>query len=328
MGILSILGSLALVFIVLFIIKINIQKSEIDSKKTNKDSLYYIGLVITLCVSINSFLFIIFSVIDRLMPDTATNVYTLYYQSGMLSDVAMMMATIIIVFPLYILFSYLIDKDITYDPSKKDLTLRKSVIYLALIVTSLTVIGVIIATIYSYLMGSLLNTFLLKSLVIFLVSAFLFAYYYYSLDRNYKSSTRVPMILSIFASLVILLTIIFSIYTFGNPNKVRDLNIDNTKVNDLSSLSYSISNFYSQNNNKLPESLDILGKSFKNRDTGVNYEYKIISSISSKYSLCAIFKTDVKYDSDVNYGNDYNLLKWSHPKGYYCFDLDADQKQY
>ena len=176
MEFLSIFGTLILSFVLLLIIKSNIKKSEIDEKKTNKDSLFYIGLVFTLCVSINSFLFIVFSIIDKLMPDPA-NFY--YYQIGMQSEVALMIATTIIVFPLYLLFSYLIDKDIARDTSKRDLTLRKSVIYLALIVTSLTIISVIIATIYAYLIGSLLNTFLLKSLVVFLVSGFLFAYYYY-----------------------------------------------------------------------------------------------------------------------------------------------------
>ena len=319
MEFLSIFGTLILSFVLLLIIKSNIKKSEIDEKKTNKDSLYYIGLVFTLCISINSFLFIVFSIIDRLMPDP--NMYALYYRPGMPSEVAMMIATTIIVFPLYILFSYLIDKDLARDSLKKDLTLIKSVIYLALIVSSLTIISVIIATIYAYLMGSLLNTFLLKSLVIFLVSGFLFAYYYYSLDRNYKSSTRVPMILSIFASLVILLTIVFSIYTFGNPNKVRDLNIDSSKVDDLTSISFSMSNFYSQNN-KLPENLNQLGNNIKDKDTGLDYGYMFMSASSSKYSLCATFKRD------MDYKNDYNLSDWSHPKGDYCFELDAAKKQY
>ena len=318
MEFLSIFGTLILSFVLLLIIKSNIKKSEIDEKKTNKDSLFYIGLVFTLCVSINSFLFIVFSIIDKLMPDPA-NFY--YYQIGMQSEVALMIATTIIVFPLYLLFSYLIDKDIARDTSKRDLTLRKSVIYLALIVTSLTIISVIIATIYAYLMGSLLNTFLLKSLVVFLVSGFLFAYYYYSLDRNYKSSTRVPMILSILASLVILLTIVCSIYIFGSPSKVRDLNIDSAKVNDLTSISFSITNFYSQNN-KLPENLNQLGNNLKDKETGLDYGYIVLSASSSKYFLCATFKTD------VDYKNDYNLSDWSHTKGDYCFELDATKKQY
>ena len=317
----SILGSLVLVFIVLLIIKANIQKSEVDSKKTNLDSLYYIGLVITLCISVSAFLSIIFSIIDKLMPDAITS-YGTYYQPGMPSEIAMMIATLIIVFPLFILFSYLIDKDIKRDPSKKDLTLRKAVIYLALIVSAISVISIIIATIYSFLMGSLLNVFLIKATVAFLISVFLFAYYYYSLDRNYESSTNVPMILSIFALLVILATIIFSINTFGNPSKVRDLSMDNNKVTDLNTISYSISNFYSQNN-KLPENLNIIGfDSLKDRDTGASYEYNIMSASSSQYSLCATFKRD------VNYGNDYNLSKWSHPAGNYCFSLNALQKQY
>jgi hypothetical protein len=102
---------------------------------------------------------------------------------------------------------------------------------------------------------------------------------------------------------------------------VRDLSIDNNKVNDLTTISYSISNFYDQNK-KLPENLDLLGGNLKDRETGVGYEYKIASASSSQYSLCATFKRD------VNYGNDYNLSKWSHPAGNYCFDLDASKKQY
>lgn len=321
MEIFSVLGTLFLAFLILVIIKSNIKKSEIDNKKTNLDSLYYFGLVITLCISVNAFLSIVFSIIDKLMPDTLINNYD-YYQIGMPPEIAIMIATLIIVFPLYTLFSYLIDKDLKKDPSKKDLTLRKSVIYLALIVTSVTVISLIIATIYSYLIGSLLNIFLLKSLVVFLVSLFLFAYYYYSLDRDYKSSSRVPMILSIFASLIILGTVIFSINTFGNPSKVRDLNLDNNKVSDLNTLSYSISNFYDQNK-KLPDNLDMLGNNYlKDRDTGLNYEYKIASASYSKYSLCANFKKPSEY------GNSYYLSRWNHPAGYYCFDLDALQKQY
>lgn len=319
MSFLSTIGSLILAFILLLIIKSNIQKSEVDNRKTNKDSLYYIGLVLTLCVSVNSFLFIIFSIIDKVMPDAINNFY--YYNVGMSSEVAMMIATLVVAFPLYVLFSYLIDKDIKQDPSKKDLTLRKSVIYLALIVTSLTVISIIIATIYSYLMGSLLNIFLLKSLATFLVSALLFAYYYYSLNRDYNSSTKVPQLLTILSILIVVLTIGFSIYIFGNPSKVRDLSIDNIKVTDLTNLSYSISNFYDQNK-KLPDNLDFFGGNLKDRETGVGYEYKIASASSSQYSLCATFKRD------VNYGNDYRLSTWNHPKGYHCFDLDALKKQY
>ena len=89
MEFLSIFGTLILSFVLLLIIKSNIKKSEIDEKKTNKDSLFYIGLVFTLCVSINSFLFIVFSIIDKLMPDPA-NFY--YYQIGMQSEVALMIS--------------------------------------------------------------------------------------------------------------------------------------------------------------------------------------------------------------------------------------------
>lgn len=316
MPFLSILGSLFLSFMLIFIIKKNIKKSEIDDKKTNKDSLYYIGLVFTLCVSVNSFLYIIFSIIDKLIPDINNSSY---YQAGMLSEVAMMIATTIIVFPLYILFSYLIDKDIKKDPAKKDLSIRKSAIYLALIVTTVMVISVIVLILYYFLMGSLLNVFLLKSLVVLLVSIFLFAYYYFSLDRDYKSSTKIPMILSIFALLIVFITIVYSIYIFGTPSKVRDLNTDNLKITDMSSISYRVSNYY-QDNKNLPENLNMLGADYKNKETGLEYEYH--TGTSSKYSLCDTFKTD------TDYGNDYELSKWSHKKGYQCFDLDAIYKQY
>ena len=111
---------------------------------------------------------------------------------------------------------------------------------------------------------------------------------------------------------------IFSIVTFGTPNKVRDLNMDSQKISSLTNLSGSILNFYIQNK-VLPTSVSEVGYGYK--DTlGLNYEYKIISE--KEYSLCESFLTE------VNYGNDYYLSKWNHPKGYYCFQLNAEKQQY
>ncbi len=196
--------------IVLLITKKNIPPKEIDKELTLKDSTYYFGMFLSLSYNVYALLYIVFSAIDKHFYPVMYS-----YTNGLPADLAMMIATLVVFYPLYLFFSYGIAGELKKNLLKKELSLRKATIYITIVVTALTIIGVIITTIYTFLMGGIAMAFILKALVALFVSLLLFSYFYYSLNRDYSVFSPVPNMLVFIATIVVFGLIFWSISTFG-----------------------------------------------------------------------------------------------------------------
>ncbi|MEI6352818.1 MAG: DUF5671 domain-containing protein [Candidatus Nomurabacteria bacterium] len=312
--------------VVLLIVKKNIKsKPELENISTGKDVLFHFGMFIMLTLSISTFLIMLFDTIDRIYPDLFG--YNYYgYDSGMPSEQAMMIATLVIVFPLFLVFAFLISKELKKNPLKIDLPIRKAVIYTLLVSSVVSIIATLICTIYNWLLGSTTNSFLLKAVVIVLMSVILFFYFYYSLKRDYAKETYIPRIISLLSLVLVVSGIIWSVNVFGTPTEIRNQKLDSQKLQDINNIKSNIE--YSVRQNKaLPGSLqdmvNVDRQSLMDKETGEYYVYNpgnLINNTSSSnfsYNICMTFHTS----SDKMGQSDSSYYWRAHKSGYQCFNI-------
>ncbi|MBP6949109.1 MAG: hypothetical protein KBC41_04000 [Candidatus Pacebacteria bacterium] len=317
--------------------------TEIKTKAI--DVLLYIGVGISLVWSVVNFITIIFTAIDRKFVDVL-NAQT--YVDMYNSDVRFAIASLVVIFPVYVGLSWYISKDISKFPYKQDLTIRKVMTYLTLFVTVCTLIGTLVSIIYTYLGGEISVRFGLKALTIFIVSLSLFSYYVYLVRREYTKKTYIPMIFAVVSSSVVLVSIVWSITIIGTPKEMRAKKIDSTRLSDLSRLQQEILNRF-QETGKIPESLSELNNAFRGftalQDpvTKKEYGYKVVQqSMFAKnitqdkkvvttpaiFELCATFDIVRNLDErgQAFTGNTVNVLdvssaKYSPTNYYYEGDM-------
>ena len=230
-----------------------------ETKTKAVDVFVYLGIGITLVMSVTNILQIVFTAIDRKFTDVlgATAYMDIYS-----SDVRMAIASLIVMYPIYLALSWYTAKDITKFLYKRDLTIRKVVIYTMLFVTACTLIGTLITIIYTYLGGDLTERFAWKAVAVAVVAALVGWYYLYSVRRDYTIKTSVPILASIVVTIMVIGSIVWSVSIIGTPAEMRAKRIDSQRLSDLSSLQQQIFSHF-QTVDKLPMTLSELNNAFQ-----------------------------------------------------------------
>lgn len=123
-------------------------------------------------------------------------------------------------------------------------------------------------------------------------------------------------VFALVASIAVALVVVAGLYLGGAPSEQRLFRYDERRVNDLRSLSGSISRRWN-NTGSLPGSLDELvdGQMMRrvplDPETGASYVYEITSD--NVYSLCAVFARPTLNPVPDDF--------WIHHAGYQCFEV-------
>ncbi len=288
-------------------------------------------VIIALYINAINFINLLFQYVNLAFPDALES----YYYSGAAGSIRWAMASLIIVFPVYLFVTRLLNKEYKKYPEKRDLKIRKWLVYLTLFVAAVVIIGDLVALVYNFLGGDLTARFILKVLIVLLVSGVVFIYYLRELRNSWRGSQL--KVLAWVVSLVILAAIVLGFFTAGSPFKARLIRFDERRVSDLQMIQGEIINYWI-NKEKLPANLDEL----KNDITGFRppvdpknrtaYEYGFKSGLM--FELCATFELSsnalVAQKEPINvprpYGPyDYN---WDHSEGRVCFERKIDPELY
>lgn len=332
--------------------------TSMESKTKAIDVFLYLGIFISLVVSVTNIISILFTAIERKFTDVLeTGMYVDVYGS----DMRMAVASLIVIFPIYLLLSMYVSRDIKKFLYKRDLLIRKLFVYTTLFVTVCTLLGSLVTTIYYYLGGELTVRFGLKALTVFVIAGAVFGYYFYALRRDYTKSNVVPNVIAAIASLLVLLSLVWSISIIGTPASMRLNRIDDARLSDVSRLQQEIFNHF-QTTDKLPSTLAELNDAFQGYAvpadpvTGESYTYKVIQQpvvrknlqLNTKelvtpavFELCATFATKRNYDtrgtpvlseklysaSNYYYTGDTTPF-WNHDVGYTCFRREITSDMY
>ncbi len=300
------------------------------NKITPRDFFTHVGTIVTLYVSAISLITLLFQVINILHPDSLD-----YYVDPYSSGIRWAVASLIIIFPLFLLLSWLLERDYNVFPEKRGLGIKRWLTFLTLFVTGAAIATDLIVLITSFLGGEISTRFVLKVVVVLVVAGFVFGYYIWDLRRMSQSS-RTKMF-AIAAAIVVLASIVGGFVVMGSPMTQRKMRFDAEKTADLQNIQWQIVNYWQQKR-ALPNALGDLSDPISgfmtpnDPESGEVYGYRKISNLS--FELCANFNLENK---KTNSGGDmyaYPAIKgseqdnWQHAAGRACFERTIDPELY
>ncbi len=300
-------------------------------KSTPKDVFLHLFNILTFYLSAVGAITLYIQYIAALFPDPLN-----YYFYGISQTVRWATSVLFISVPAYLLTSWFLSKDLAAAPAKRELKLRKWLIYFTLFVSAVTIIIDLMIFVYNFLNGELTIQFGLKILVVLLIAAAVFGYYLWELKRG-AEKTSTPKILAGALGILALGSIVAGFFIVGTPGDQRKLRFDDQRANDLQNLVNEINNFWSIEE-KLPLSLSDLNAKESSRGYSINtidpqtkteYEYRPLEKLD--YELCAEFSlpSDAKVYGEKEilavapYGSPYGQT-WKHKAGRSCFKRTVD----
>ncbi len=153
-----------------------------EQKTSPKDVFLHLLAIIALYASAGSFIALLFQYISIFFPDPLE--FNAYAIASAYGAIRFNIASLVVVFPLYIWTSWFLNKSYLKNPSKRNLRIRKWLIYFTLFAAALIIAGDLVALINNLLSGELTARFLLKAAAVLFVAGSAFGYYFWDLKSN------------------------------------------------------------------------------------------------------------------------------------------------
>ena len=309
-----------------------------SNKTTPRDFFMHLLVFAALYAGVVSFLALLFAYINALFPDN------LGFYSNISTEIIGPSSVLIVIFPVFILLSWLLGKDLSLHPEKREMKFRKWLIYFTLFVASVTIIVDLISLVSSFYHGELTTRFLLKVMAILFVTAGVFWFYFWDLKRTGRATNK-PKAVAWISSVIVLAAIVSGFFIVGTPAEQRARRFDERRVSDLQTIQNQLVNYWIQKE-ELPEELGELAKDKLSGfilpidpETGESYEYTKLTAFS--FELCAVFRTESSNDNGMNYGFHKSELltprmmlipdqfnTWLHGPDSTCFERTIDPELY
>lgn len=326
--------------------KINMPRKKTASKKATKtqvqkstarDVFFYLLMIITLYASVISFIALLWQVINVQFPDPLE-----FYYSGAVDIMRTSIAALVIVWPVFLFISWLINRDLQATKEKQHTWVRRWLLYLTLFIAAITIIIDLVTLTNSFLGGELTARFVLKTLVVLAVAVTVFWFYLWELRRDASKKSPAHLGLGIGLSIVILGSIIGGFFIVGTPAQQRDIRLDQQRVGDLQRIQYEVVTHWDEKG-ELPTALEDLSTGVQgyvppaDPVTGEIYEYMATGDLS--FTLCATFAADSDSYSHsgmmrapvyepYGYPMQDMMNNWDHGMGQHCFEREIDPELY
>jgi len=308
---------------------------ETHTRNLPRDVFLYLLSIIALGMLAVNFGTLLFQFINIYFPDAIVDQYNYFSTSQYYERIRWAVSSLVIVFPVFLWVSRFLTKDIATNPEKRELRIRKWLLYLTLFVAGVVVIGDLIALVYSFLQGELTMRFVLKVLSILAIAGSVF-YYYLNELRETRASFKM------FGRGVVTLVTIGILSGFvvaGSPQAQRFNRFDQQRVSDLQSIQWQIVSYW-QLKSTLPANLDALTDDINgfrapvDPQTGQIYEYRTTAPLT--FELCATFKTkndqmlDGRGPKPFTAEDSYisGASNWAHEAGRHCFTRTIDPDRF
>ncbi|MSU44640.1 hypothetical protein EXS45_00435 [Candidatus Nomurabacteria bacterium] len=307
--------------------KNNMDPNQMKPRSSAKDVLLNLGAFVALYTLVGNLIGLLFTIINTAYPKIASS----YNYYGGSSSISWPVATLVVVFPIFVLLMWFLEKEYRVEPEKHESVIHKGLTYITLFVAGLVVVGDLITVIYYFIDGQELTTgFLLKVLVLLVIFSSLFIYYISDL-RN-KLTVKSRIFWRIFAGVIILGAIVWGFSVLGSPRTQRLYKYDEQKVNDLQNINNQITNFYSIKGT-LPKNIEeMIGRNYyvSQVDPQNKKSYEYLKTNETTYDLCAEFNkaSNDKMSQDYLYLDIYSTTSWSHPTGRHCFVQTINPNSY
>lgn len=305
---------------------------NITIRSTPKDVFLHLFNIVTFYLSVIGFITLYIQYVDAVFPDALD-----YYFTAIANRVRWSTSILFIATPAFLFTAWLFAKDLTKNPEKRELKLRKWLIYFTLFLSAITIIIDLMIFVYNFLNGELTVRFFLKVLIVLLVAVAVFSYYMWELKRQGVSS-RLPRIFTSLILLALVASIVSGFFIVGTPKDQRQRRFDELRVSDLQMLQNEIVQYWSMKY-ALPATLVNLEDSISgfivptDPDNKQPYEYKIIDQLT--FELCATFSQSSQAGNNATKGEryypypvGYTVQNWDHDIGQKCFSRNIDPQLY
>lgn len=301
-------------------------------KLSPKDFFLHIAAMAALYISAISLLSLLFEYINVLFPDQLQS-----YRDPYSGGIRFAIASLIIIYPAYVFLTRILNQELRLDPTKRELGIRKWLIFLTLFVAGITIIIDLIVLVNTFLGGELTTRFVLKVTAVLAVIGGAFWYYLEALKDRWEHDEVLLKKIGWGVSAVVLASIIAGFFIMGSPQSQRELRFDNQRVSDLQSIQWQIVNYWQQKG-VLPGNLSALEDSISgytvptDPQTGEIYSYGKLSGLA--FELCAQFDL-------ASAGSDrvapqpkmveplgFKGANWQHKAGTFCFERTIDPDLY
>ena len=314
--------------------------NELTAPKRNlpRDVFLHLFAIVGLYWSAISFITLCWQYINHFFPDPLTIRYGNFSSPG---AIRFAVASLIIIFPLFILASWQLNKIYRREAGVRDSRIRKWLIYFTLFAAALIVMGDLVSVIYNFLGGDITIRFILKALSVMVVAGVVFGYYLNDVRRAEPSTSAKYFALG--SSLVALILVVGAFFIIGSPTSARLQQLDNQRVSDLQNIQWQVVNYW-QRKEALPKTLadlnDPISSYLVPNDpvTNTPYEYSVKDATNLKFQLCATFSTDNKQTGGqikpmpMMPGGVYDysgaFSSFDHAAGHVCFDRTIDPQLY
>lgn len=300
-----------------------------------RDVFLHLLSVVTLYWSSITFVTLVWQFINYFFPDVLNG----YSYMGFAGPIRFAISSLIIVFPVFILVSWYLNKIYKKESEVRESKIRKWLIYLTIFISSLVIIGDLVSIINMLLGGEITVRFILKAISVLLVAGVIFGYYLD--DVRKETPTKSAKYFALISGFIVLVAVIGSFFIVGSPATARLMQFDEQKVSELQGIQYQIVNYW-QSKEKLPENLSELNDKISGyqvpddpqlreakQEWTAHYEYEITDSINLSFKLCAVFnRISDQNASPYKYGYDMVGQNWDHPAGRFCFERTIDKELY
>jgi len=298
-----------------------------------RDLFLHLLAIVALYWSAISFTTLLWQFVDYFFPDS------LYYFQSSLSSIRFSVSSLVIVFPVFILVSWYLNKIYKKEFAVRESKIRKWLIYLTLFIASLVIIGDLIFVINSFLGGATTISFVLKAISILFVAGIIFGYYLDDVRKEFPTKLAKPFAWA--TSILVLAAIIGAFFIIGTPNSARLIQYDMQKVSDLQTIQAQIINYW-QKKSALPNSLSDLNDPISgfvaptDPQTKKSYEYNIKDIAGLSFELCANFNKPSQVNQQGISNAEFPVAgapasisqNWNHATGRVCFERTIDKQLY
>ncbi|PIR97755.1 MAG: hypothetical protein COT89_03195 [Candidatus Colwellbacteria bacterium CG10_big_fil_rev_8_21_14_0_10_42_22] len=312
-------------------------------------------ILVWLITTVTSFLNVVFGVLNKKFPDVLNADYQYGYNPYELSAMRSALATLLVIFPVFILASYFWTKMLKGRLGRVDLVIKKWMLYLIVFLATITIVVDLITLVRYFVEGEITTRFLLKVAATLVTALVVGLYYLYEL-KNTEKRKAVRILCLTLAVVFVTSAVIGAFMIIGSPMEQRALRLDQRRIEDLQNIQWQIVSYW-QNKEVLPKTLNDLKDPLQGYslpvdpefEKGRTYEYNALKPLT--FELCATFTKPmpegwVEYyrgggivpmggkggyieDMAISYPwpggtND----SWDHEEGRACFERTIDPEVY
>lgn len=275
------------------------------SPSTPRDFFLHLLHIITLYGSALALLSILWQMINLAFPDPTQDLYRYFAING---TIRWGIAFLTIMFPVLLGTGKFLENVYKKEPEKKELKIRKWLVYLTLFITALIIIGDLIRLIFEFLEGEITPRFIVKFLSVLAVAAAIFWYYLQGMrEREWKIfGLNAKKIFVWKVIIIVIVIVVVGALSVDSPKEEQMYRRDERRAQDLQTLQDYILEAWKKEK-QLPASVSEFPMETRETEfdprldpkTGEAYAYEVRGE--NAFALCAVFEKETRGKGEYPY---------------------------